>query len=120
MLISLKRVNIRDLWINGYSSSVRCKSLYALSALLSWRVLSQHTFKYCEGLLLTACCCRCGEIPARSDGVVSPPLHPAPAMPLMMSLFVNVLMQKLPMSSAEIRGKKAAHCTHNDRLPACP
>lgn len=60
------------------------------------------------------------HILAYSGGVVSPLLHRASVMPLMMSLFVNELMQKLSMSSAKIRGKKAVHCTHNDRLPACP
>lgn len=60
------------------------------------------------------------HIPARSGGAVSPLLHRASVMPLMMSLFVNELMQNLSMSSAKIRWKKAVHCTHNDRLPACP
>lgn len=61
--------------------------------------------------------CYSRPIPAGSGGAASPTAAP---MPLMMRLFVNELMQNLSMSSAEIRWKKAAHCTHNDRLPACP
>lgn len=60
------------------------------------------------------------HIPARGGSAVSPLLHRASEMPLIMSLFVNELMQNLSMSSAKIRQKKAVHCTHNDRRPACP